>query len=954
MVTFGVLGPLTAGSARLGGPRHRAVLARLLVARRRVVPVRTLVADLWENPPDGALGAVQTFVGALRKALEPDRPPRTPPTLLVTSGAGYALLAEDVDAWRFEEMLGGDLSVLDSALALWRGPAYAEFTDEHWARAEIDRLEELRLVAVERRAEAALAVGRAAEVVADLRAHLAGHPWREKAWSLLALALYREGRQGDALEAVRAARHALAVDLGVDPGAELRALEADILVQSPRLDVVSRPSLVGRTAELAALEAAVPSAGLSIALVTGEAGVGKTALAEAFSGVLAGRGWTTVWARCPEDAPVAWPWQQVVEALGHKLVPGDRFRSRRAVVSTVESAAPVLVVLDDLHQADDETLAVLAAFTASALSGRVLIVATTRAAVPSEALARAEPVRLDLGGLGSTEVAALVRTITAAAAPDVRVIHERSGGNPFYVKELARLFASGGDLGAVPAGVRDVIRHRLAALPAGVRTVLHQASVLGRDVSVDLLTALAGGDVLDALEVALDAGFVVEEAPGRARFTHVLVRDTVYEEVSLTRRARWHAVVADVLESSVSTDVQLVAHHHLLARARGEKAVRAFAAAAESSRSPRAAAGWWRAAIEAGDGTRLDLVIELMRALALSGDLEAARTYRSVALRAAGDAETTARVIGSFDVPGIWTTNDDPSHSEELVAAAQRTLPAFPGPTSTRARLLATIAMERRGTGDHLAEAVEAEAIARDLGDPALLAFALNARFMHTFHRLGLAPERAAIGRELVELAAAEGLVTHEVLGHLILVQANAALAEFEAADRHAAAADELARRHDLPLVGVFTDWYAALKLAAAGRVADADRAYRAAAARVRGTGMWGMESGLLPLALLGLHGPSAVDLSDDWGPHLDWVRPLVLPHDEALAAARALPPGPADLLGETRACLLAMTAVRLDDPELRSRARAMLLPAKGELAGAGTGLFTFGPVATFLDELDR
>ncbi|MFC3897409.1 BTAD domain-containing putative transcriptional regulator [Lentzea rhizosphaerae] len=952
MVTFGVLGPLTAGSARLGGPRHRAVLARLLVARRRVVPVRTLVADLWEDPPDGAVGAVQTFVGALRKALEPDRPARTPPTLLVTSGAGYALLAEDVDAWRFEEMLGGDLSVLDSALALWRGPAYAEFADEHWARAEIDRLEELRLVAVERRAEAALAVGRAAEVVADLRAHLAGHPWREKAWSLLALALYREGRQGDALEAVRAARHALAENLGVDPGAQLRALESDILAQSPRLDSPFRSTLVGRTGELAALEAAVPSAGLSIALVTGEAGVGKTALAEAFSGVLAGRGWTTVWARCPEDAPVAWPWQQVVEALGEKLVPGDRFLARRSIVSTVESSAPVLVVLDDLHQADDETLAVLAAFTAAALSGRVMIVATTRAAVPSEALARAEPARVDLGGLGEESVAALVRSITGASVPDVRVIHERSGGNPFYVKELARLFASGGDLGAVPAGVRDVIRHRLAALPAEVRTVLHQASVLGRDVSVDLLTALAGGDVLDALEVALDAGFVVEEAPGRARFTHVLVRDTVYEEVSLTRRARWHAVVAEALESSRSGDVELLAHHHLLARARGEKAVRAFAAAAGSSRSPRAAVGWWRAAIEAADGTRLDLLIGLMRALALSGDLEAARQYRSVALRAAGDAETTARVIGSFDVPGIWTTNDDPSHSEELAAAAQRTLVAFPGPTATRARLLATIAMERRGTGDHLAEAVEAETIARDLGDPALLAFALNARFMHTFHRLGLAPERAAIGCELVELA--EGLVTHEVLGHLILVQANAALGAFEVADRHAAAADELARRHDLPLVGVFTDWYAALKLAAAGRVADADRAYRAAAARVRGTGMWGMERGLLPLALLSLHGPSTVDLSDDWGPHLDWVRPLVLPHDEALAAARALPPGPADLLGETRACLLAMAAVRLDDRELRSRARAMLLPAKDELAGAGTGLFTFGPVARFLDELDR
>ncbi|WP_330276454.1 AAA family ATPase [Lentzea sp. NBC_00516] len=938
MVTFGVLGPLTAGSARLGGPKQRAVLARLLVARRRVVPVRTLVADLWEDPPDGALGTVQTFVGALRKALEPDRPPRTPSSLLVTEGAGYALLADDVDAWRFEEMLGGDLSVLDGALALWRGPAYAEFADEHWARAEIDRLEELRLVAIERRCEAALALGRSAGVVADLRAHLADHPWREKAWSLLALALYREGRQGDALEAVREARHALVENLGVDPGEELRTLESDILTQSPRLRPPPVSSLVGRATELALLETAVPAAGLGIALVTGEAGVGKTALATAFAELLAGRGWRTVWARCQEDAPVAWPWQQVVEALGEELGAAERFRLRLAIVSTVESAAPVLVVLDDLHQADEETLAVLTAFTGRVLSGRVLIVATSRSAVPSEALARAEPVRVELGGLDEEAVAALV------GARDARVIHQRTGGNPFYVKELGRLVASGGDLGSVPAGVRDVLRHRLAGLPAQARTVLHQASVLGRDVEVDLLAALAGHDVLDALDLVIEAGFVVEVAPGHVRFTHALVRDTLYEDVSLTRRARWHAAVAEVLRPG---DVQTLAHHYALAGTRSPAAVTALARAAEGNRAPREAVRLWRAALVAAGSEPLDLLTGLGRALAVSGDLEGAREQRSAALRLAEGPDAVAEVIGSFDVPGIWTTNDDPAHSAELVAAAERTLPAFPGPTATRARLLATIAMEDRGTGARLGEAREAEATAHALGDPELLAFALNARFMHTFHRTGLAPERAAIGRELLEVASGR-LVTHEVLGHLILVQACSALADFGTADRHAAAADELAQRHDLPLVGLFTDWYAALKLAAAGKTAEADSAYRAAAGRVKGTGMWGMERGLLPLALLSLHGPSTVDLDDDWGPHLDWVRPLALPHDEALKAARALPDGPADLLTEVRACLLAMAAARLRDDELAERAHALLLPAENELV-AGTGLFTFGPVTDYL-----
>nr|CEL21667.1 regulator [Kibdelosporangium sp. MJ126-NF4]CTQ92447.1 regulator [Kibdelosporangium sp. MJ126-NF4] len=191
---IGVLGPLLAADATgpidLKGPRHRAVLARLLVARGRVVPVDMLVADLWEDPPDGAVGAIQTFVAALRKALEPDRPPRTPATLLVTEGPGYALkLAPDaVDAWRFEAALNGSLSALDEALALWRGPAYAEFTDQAWARAEITRLDELRLLAVERRAEALLGLGRAAEAVPDLQAHVDGQPLRESAWRLLALA----------------------------------------------------------------------------------------------------------------------------------------------------------------------------------------------------------------------------------------------------------------------------------------------------------------------------------------------------------------------------------------------------------------------------------------------------------------------------------------------------------------------------------------------------------------------------------------------------------------------------------------------------------------------------------------------------------------------------------------------------------------------------------------------
>jgi DNA-binding SARP family transcriptional activator len=648
-VGFGVLGPVMAwdgagGAIALKGPRHRAVLARLIVARRRVVPVSRLVEDLWADPPPGAVGAVRTFVASLRRALEPQRPPRAPARLLVTEGPGYALRAEPgaVDAWRFEQAVAAAETLppkdafarLEEALGWWRGPAYAEFADATWVRAERSRLAELRLNAVERQAGARLALGLAAEAVPDLDAHAAEHPWREDAWRLLALALYRAGRQGDALAVLRRARTLLVEQLGVDPGPGLRRLEADILQQADHLDSSSEP------------------------------------------GGSAGR----VWAQ-------------------------------------------------------------------------------------------------------------------ATAAYD-------------------RAVASG----------------------------------------------------------------------ARAR-----------------------------LESTVG----------------------------------------------------------LLRNLAVTGGggLEAARQQRVATIAAAeelGDAELTARVIGAYDVPAIWTRSDDPQQAVCVVAAAERTLAALPpgGHEVARARLLATVALESRGTHSArgLQAARQAEQIARRLDDPTLLAFALNGVFMQAFHRAGLAPRRDEIGAELVTLSARHSLVTFEVLGHLIRLQARSALADFPGADGHAAAADRLAERHELPLVGVFTRWYRAMRLAAIGRASalEAETAYRDAAARLAGAGMPGLERGLLPLALLCLrlrHAlPAPTGEPTDWGPYEPWVRPLVLlaqdRRDEAAAALRKIPHPPRDLLFEALWCITARAAVAIDDRETMERAHSELTPAAAELAGAGSGMLTLGPVSGYLADL--
>ncbi|GAA3144702.1 BTAD domain-containing putative transcriptional regulator [Nonomuraea salmonea] len=247
MLIFTALGPFQAWAdgapIDLGGQRQRAVLARLLVAAGRAVPVSTLIDELWPGaPPPQALSTIQGYVSRLRRALEPGRAPREEASVLVSAPPGYALRAavEQVDAWRFESLVKADgppaqvWADMDCALGLWRGPALAEFAELSWAATEASRLEELRLIAVERRAEAGLALGRARSLVADLEAHASAYPLREEAWRLLALALYRLGRQGDALAALRRARAVWRDELGLDLSATLTGLEADMLAQ--RLD----------------------------------------------------------------------------------------------------------------------------------------------------------------------------------------------------------------------------------------------------------------------------------------------------------------------------------------------------------------------------------------------------------------------------------------------------------------------------------------------------------------------------------------------------------------------------------------------------------------------------------------------------------------------------------------------------------------------------------------------
>ncbi len=633
-----VLGPVRAWSGNaelaLGPARQRAVFALLAARANQVVSRHELVDGVWGSAsPTSVVGSLHTYVSGLRRALGDHRP------ALESRSTGYSLRladgAVDTDAFDRARAEGEQLlaegrwtearDTLAAALELWHGTAFAGLPGP-FADRERQRLAELRLGVAERHARARLELGEHAEVVADLTGLVAEHPWHEALRELVMLALHRSGRQAEALEAFQEARRVLVTEQGVEPGPALRELHREILAglpsapERPRLlrsvpahAARARESFVGRAEETALLRELVSDvlAGRGTTVwIEGEPGIGKSELLAVALADAGDRGCQVGWAVADEPGR-RYPLQVAMDCLDvhpdspdpQRAAPATRLRAEPALggwgpsdpvplavdqlLALVDDAcatAPLVLVIDDLHWADDASVLLWHRLAAATRQLPLLLVAATRVDPGRPELAqvrRGVEARnghvLALRPLPQSDTEALIGHVVGAPPGDtLRELARRAGGNPFYASEVAHALAQGRSVRVVdgvadvdPESAREVPRSLLAAvdhtlefLSDDTREVLRLAALLGAEFRVAELTAVTGRspvDLVGVLDEAIAANVVVEAGDDLA-FRHQYLRQALHEGIPGSVRAALHRHAAEAL-AGVGVPVERIAEH---------------------------------------------------------------------------------------------------------------------------------------------------------------------------------------------------------------------------------------------------------------------------------------------------------------------------------------------------------------------------------------------------------
>ena len=780
-----------------------------------------------------------------------------------------------------------EIDRIDEALGRWAGEPYADLPDHPDVLADRAALEQLRVAAEEARLLGLLALGEHASVLATTEAATGRHPMRERLWGIHALALARGGRQAEALEALRTVREVLADELGLDPGQPLRDLEGAILRQEPALgarlpapdreppssppsphlpppptsEAGAAPAPVGRDDERRRLQGLLERATAAtpaFALVVGEPGIGKTRLLEDLAASAGRAGFVVAGGRCSQDdgAPPLWPWRAVLDALGageglvEDVAAGPEltaFRTWDRIVSAVVAAAaerPVLVVLDDLHWADEATLRTLGHLVTTAPTPLRLVVVATRRIHPEptgalaavgEAFARRHGERVDLLGLDRRSAGELLaRVATDVPEQVLDRWHARSGGNPFFLVELARLGEHDGS--TVPATVRDVVTRRLEALPERALETLRLGAVAGRRfraATVAAAGALDLDDVVDDLEAARAADLLLEVGAEEYAFTHALGRDAVYLALSETRRARRHAQVARALAHdeglrrlfrTEELTAELARHWLAAGPSHVDTAWRAAREAAAQARALSAyqealalrldAVAAHRRVAGTREEDRYELLLEVATDAAYAAHWQPVvdASFEAMALgRALGSPAMVARAATKITQYVVWTPHEWGEVWEDAIDDLRWALVhADDADHDTRCRVQMALAVElyydEGATAERRALVAEGMALARRSPDPALRWWASRASWIASW-RPSLTVERHADAELGLAAAREMGDPAAEAVSLLALAIDHLELGRLDRWTELSREAERIADRERLPYVQFTMHW---------------------------------------------------------------------------------------------------------------------------------------------------